>query len=212
MAIHDTTGKVNAPAFDRFLSITPQLSNTLRVDSHLNMTFELDEPTEYRQLWLTMNVKNDGRFLQKALEAQRDFIASWKADQDPDFVNFVVIQSMPKVLFESSVNRGGNVTGMEREAGDAILYQMQHMVRNAEQEAAARKRLIPMRDALKQYSIDIGVDIEWQYLAYADGSQDPLSTYGPENIELMRNVATKYDPQGVFQSRVPGGFKLFKSA
>lgn len=211
-ALHDTTGSVRPPAFDGFLSITPQLSNTLRVDSHLNMAIELDEPTEYRQIWLTMNVKNDARFIRKALEAQRKFIDGWKADQDPDFVNFVVIQAMPKVLFAHSVDKGGNVTGMEREADNAILYQMQHMVRSAAQEVEARRRLIPMRDALKQYSIEIGVDVEWQYLGYSDGTSDPLSTYGPQNIQLMRNVAARYDPEGIFQHRVPGGFKLPKSA
>lgn len=176
------------------------------------MAIELDEPTEYRQIWLTMNVKNDARFIRKALEEQRKFVDGWKADQDPDFVNFVVIQAMPKVLFAHSVDKGGNVTGMEREADNAILYQMQHMVRSATQEVEARRRLIPMRDTLKQYSIEIGVDVEWQYLGYSDGTLDPLSTYGPQNIQLMRDVAAKYDPERIFQHRVPGGFKLPKSA
>lgn len=208
VALHDTTGTARAPAYDRFLSITPQISDTLRVDSHLNMTIELDEPEGYRQIWVTITVKNDARFVRKALEAQRDFIDGWKADQDPDFVNFVTIQAMPKLLFEQSVKRGGNITGMERETDNAVLYQMQHMVRTADQEAEARKRLMPMRQALKQYSRDLGIDVEWQYLGYSDGGHDPLSTCGPENIQLMQDVAAKYDPDGVFQRRVTGGFKL----
>lgn len=51
----------------------------------------------------------------------------------------------------------------------------------------------------------------FRYLNYSDISQDPLSTYGEDNFKRMREVAMKYDPTGVFQTRVPGGFKLSKA-
>jgi hypothetical protein len=35
-----------------------------------------------------------------------------------------------------------------------------------------------------------------------------LSGYGEKNLEHMRKVSEKYDPEGVFQTMVPGGFKL----
>ncbi|KAI1871137.1 hypothetical protein JX265_006177 [Neoarthrinium moseri] len=207
-ALHDTTGTVRAPAYKEFLSIAPQISDTLRTDSHLNMTVELEEPLGYRQVWITLTGKNDARFIRKAVEAQSSFIESWKASQDADFLNYITFQAMPTVLFEQSIARGGNVLGMDREKGNAILFQMQHMVRNADQEAEARHRLIAMRMALKDYAKDIGTDVEWEYLGYADESQNPLATYGRENVAFLRDVATKYDPESVFQLRVPGGFKI----
>ncbi|KAM0816714.1 hypothetical protein AB5N19_02516 [Seiridium cardinale] len=211
-ALHDTTGTERAPAYDEFLSITPQLSNTLRHDSHLNMTVELEEPLGYRQIWVTLTGKNDARFIRKGVEAQASFIAAWQADQDADFLNYITFQAMPTLIFKHSVEKGGNVIGMDRETDNAILFQLQHMVRTAEQESEARARLIAMRESLKQYTIDEGIDVEWQYLGYADGSQDPLGTYGAENIQYIRDVAAKYDPEAVFQSRVPGGFKISKVA
>ena len=36
----------------------------------------------------------------------------------------------------------------------------------------------------------------------------PLESYGKANVQLLRNVSAKYDPQGVFQYMVPGGFKI----
>jgi hypothetical protein len=52
--------------------------------------------------------------------------------------------------------------------------------------------------------------MDFRYLNYCDISQDPLSTYGEDNIKQMQEVAIKYDPTGVFQRRVPGGFKISK--
>lgn len=46
------------------------------------------------------------------------------------------------------------------------------------------------------------------YLNYADKTQDPLSSYGPKNVKKMKDAARKYDPKGVFQKLVPGGFKI----
>lgn len=50
--------------------------------------------------------------------------------------------------------------------------------------------------------------VDFLYLNYSDISQDSLSTYGEDKIKQMREVAVKYDPTNVFQTRVPGGFKI----
>lgn len=50
--------------------------------------------------------------------------------------------------------------------------------------------------------------VTFRYLNYSDISQDPLRTYGESNVKQMKEVAVKYDPIGIFQTRVPGGFKI----
>ena len=59
--------------------------------------------------------------------------------------------------------------------------------------------------------ISIGAHEEFTYLNYAAPSQDPLASYGDANVEFLKHVAAKYDPKGVFQSLVPGGFKISKT-
>ncbi|KAI0134335.1 hypothetical protein BJ170DRAFT_716808 [Xylariales sp. AK1849] len=49
-------------------------------------------------------------------------------------------------------------------------------------------------------------------LNYADASQDHLGSYGLPNVQYMRDVAARYDLAGVFQLRVPGGFKILRVA
>ena len=55
---------------------------------------------------------------------------------------------------------------------------------------------------------DLGLLHEFQYINYADPRQDPIGSYGTENVEYLRQVSKKYDPNGVWQKQVPGGFKL----
>jgi hypothetical protein len=57
----------------------------------------------------------------------------------------------------------------------------------------------------------MGLLKDFVYLNYADPSQDPIGSYGRDNVRQLKQTSKKYDPRGIFQNRVPGGFKLFKS-
>ncbi|KAF1828989.1 FAD binding domain-containing protein [Decorospora gaudefroyi] len=54
-----------------------------------------------------------------------------------------------------------------------------------------------------------GVLHPWKYLNFAASFQSPLETYGADELAKLKNVGEKYDPGAVFQTQVPGGFKLF---
>lgn len=53
-----------------------------------------------------------------------------------------------------------------------------------------------------------GVYHPYKYLNFAASFQDPLGSYGKKELKKLKKVAHKYDPSGVFQTLVPGGFKL----
>lgn len=46
------------------------------------------------------------------------------------------------------------------------------------------------------------------YVNFAGSFQSPLCGYGPDNVAHLRRMAAKYDPRGVFQRLMSGGFKL----
>ncbi len=56
----------------------------------------------------------------------------------------------------------------------------------------------------------VGLYQRYKYLNYAAGFQDPIGSYGPQRVADLKRVSKKYDPQMLFQTRVRGGFKLFK--
>lgn len=61
---------------------------------------------------------------------------------------------------------------------------------------------------LNDYAKSIGKSNPFIYLDYAYKTQNPLEGYGEVNVKKIRDTAKKYDPQGVFQTMVPGGFKI----
>lgn len=65
---------------------------------------------------------------------------------------------------------------------------------------------------IEDYSRSLDAQVDYYYMNYADGTQDVLSSYGEENVRMALDVARKYDPTGVFQKRVVGGFKLPEAA
>jgi hypothetical protein len=48
------------------------------------------------------------------------------------------------------------------------------------------------------------------YLNYAFQEEDPIASYGAENVEFLREVSKDVDPEGVFQRLARGGFKLWR--
>ncbi|KGO52166.1 FAD linked oxidase, N-terminal [Penicillium expansum] len=48
----------------------------------------------------------------------------------------------------------------------------------------------------------------FNYIGDAAGFQSIFPGYGAENHQKLRDIAKKYDPQGVFQTLMPGGFKV----
>jgi hypothetical protein len=63
---------------------------------------------------------------------------------------------------------------------------------------------------IRDYAQSIGADNPYLYLNYADKKQNPLASYGAANVEKMKAAAMKYDPHGIFQNMMPGGFKISK--
>lgn len=65
-----------------------------------------------------------------------------------------------------------------------------------------------LEDVQKHASVG-GHNDPFIYLNYADPSwQDPIASYGDQNLKLMRSVSRRYDPDGFFQIALEGGFKL----
>ena len=63
---------------------------------------------------------------------------------------------------------------------------------------------------LGRYAQSVHGDTDWLYLNYANKNQDPLAGYGGANVAKLSAASKKYDPDQVFQKRVPGGFKVSK--
>jgi hypothetical protein len=91
-----------------------------------------------------------------------------------------------------------------------VVYQPYISWKGAEQDALFQNAGAELIKRIDDYAKSIGADNPYLYLDYADRTQDPLKSYGAENVKKMKAAAKKYDPFGVFQTLVPGGFKISK--
>lgn len=129
---------------------------------------------------------------------------------DRNMLSQCIFQPLPKLYTEKSIEAGGNVMGLERQTEDGVLLLALIEVPTADQRAAAYPKVKAWIKDLQAYAASIGSDQEWLYLNYADPGQEVLRSYGAENVNFMKQVAAKYDPEGVFQKLCHGGFKISK--
>lgn len=162
--------------------------------------------------WFTSTFKNDTRIVAKAAELHEQMVERLKAFiPDGDFVTQCLFQPFPRLFGQLSAAAGPNVLGIDRKPHNALLWLAVAQVRTPAQEVFAYALVRDWVRAVREFAatIDGGEGVqEWVYLNYADKSQDPLASYGVDNLRLMKEVAARYDPQQVFQTLNPGGFKL----
>lgn len=139
-----------------------------------------------------------------------EHLAQEISNQSPGCVFQMVLQPFPTSFGKHSVKRGGNMLGLERIKEDAVLFIIVVEGDTPGFYDMAHPLVKEAVDDLEAFAKSVDGDIPFRYLNYCDGTQDPLGSYGADNIRKMKAAAAKYDPTGVFQTRVPGGFKLSK--
>lgn len=209
-ALENTEGREKPAAFDEFLAIPDLISSTSRMASHLELTSELGQKAGYRDIWFTATIKPDREVMAKMLELHQEVCDFMTAQSSEYYSSQAMFQAIPTLFSEHSVQKGGNVLGLDREKEDLIMLLFTMAVESKEQEAIAQAQMRQWGDAVMEFARSRGSAADWQYINYAYDYQDPLSSYGAENVRKIRQAAAKYDPNGVFQTRAPGGFKVTK--
>jgi hypothetical protein len=63
--------------------------------------------------------------------------------------------------------------------------------------------------AINNATFEAGLYDAFNYIGDAAAFQSIFPGYGPENHERLQAIAQKYDPNRVFQTLMPGGFKVY---
>jgi hypothetical protein len=126
------------------------------------------------------------------------------------FTTQCLFQPMPTLFAARSVQRGGNVLGLDKVKENALLWLLTGSTQTPEQDAIMREKLTAFSATLNLFSEARNSNIDWQYLNYVDQTQNPLESYGKDGIDFICKVAAKYDPSGKFQKKVVSGWKISK--
>ena len=120
----------------------------------------------------------------------------------------LTIQPVPPAITSKDGPAGGNSLGLDSSDGALVLALISATWDDPDDDALVE---VKAQESLRHF-IDEAKERklwnEWLYLNYANQSQDPIAGYGADVQQRFREVSGKYDPEGVFQKLVPGGFKL----
>lgn len=153
---------------------------------------------------MNITVKADSTTLEAASEIYKNALRPVKEVES--LTCSFTLQPYPLSLLEKSV---GNSLGLSTTDGslvsvlllcywkntsddEAILSMMKNALAKMKEVAESQKHLVP-----------------YVYSNYASSDQDPIASYGSNEKKKLQEVSTKYDPEGLFQTGCPGGFKLF---
>ncbi|KAL8364736.1 hypothetical protein RB595_003830 [Gaeumannomyces hyphopodioides] len=203
-------GSKDEKPFEKFGAVGPcnSMMGEVKISAFVR---QISMPPGQREIWFTLTFKNDLRIVNKAIAGHEAMVEKLKALMpDGNFSTQCVLQPLPTLFARHSVERGGNVLGLDQVTDNAVLWLGTVSVPTKELGDAAYELLRTYTAETEAHARELGLDVPWRHLNYADPSQQVLATYGATNVEKMRAAAKKYDPDGVFQTLMPGGFKISK--
>ncbi|KAL4999586.1 hypothetical protein BDV10DRAFT_184218 [Aspergillus recurvatus] len=169
---------------------------------------ELEPESGLHSSFFTLTFANDAAILKKAVEIQERLIGEVKKVAKSDEWNIKSLyQPLPGFFAEIGRKKGGNVLGLD-EGRDYILDLLWLTWDHVDDTALFDWVGKMFMGELDDFAQSAGGDYPYDYLNYAADSQNPLRSYGEENLDFLKTLAKEPDPQGIFQTQLHGGFKV----
>ncbi|KAI4118823.1 MAG: hypothetical protein LQ345_001216 [Seirophora villosa] len=205
-----TKPEVNPEVLRPFTGIKPQLGTTMRLTNLSDVTSEQvgNAPYGLRQLFLTRTYGNDADFLAQVFRIANTTLQSFAGV--PGLAYALVYQPLPSAITSRAADSGGNPLGLDPASGPQVLAMQTIQWTSAADDALINRGAREIWRQADELAVERGLMRDWVYLNYAAPDQDPLGSYGEGNVRVLREVSRKYDPTGLFQTSVPGGFKLWR--
>lgn len=198
----------NPPVFKELLAIEPQLQNTLGFTNLSTLTNEPGLPVPLNSLFYTATYGVSATLLAKILDISNETFYSTYS-QVPDGVLWsLAFEPLPTLVTKFGPIKGGNSLGTTPADGNGVVLLLSAFWASTSANAFVQQTAQTVMQKAEKAAKDMGMLHEFEYLNYANQAQNPILTYGRENVASLRAAAKTYDPRGVFQTQVPGGFKL----
>ncbi|KAF9869992.1 geranylgeranyl pyrophosphate synthase [Colletotrichum karsti] len=215
---YDTLGREEPPIFAKFRDDAetygaPKIVSTARVTSLSDLAEELNlsEPAGMRSRFTTATFKVDVDLLQLMAgyfveEVERALDKG--LSEDARFAPMLGIQPLGKNILQAQAKRGGNVMGLEEESGPLIVCSFGWEWSDEANDAIVTAGIQSVLEQSVAAAKERGLYHPFKYMNYAAEDQDPVGSYGDENVEFLKKVKETYDSEGLFAKLVPGGHKI----
>lgn len=210
--LSNTANIANATTLKPMISMDKQLGNSLRSDTMGNFTREFfaDVNDKYH-IWFTSTYTMNPDFILYTQEQHELLVQQLRAalPNGTQFTSLTTHHAITPTVVSHS--KGNNVLGLEKHVANNTvghMFLIWVQLKTAQDEAVALPIVQAWHKKLGEEGTKRRMNWNWEYLNYAHGLQDPIRTYGEENVRKLRKASKKYDPKGVFQTLRGSGFKI----
>ncbi|KAH7309214.1 hypothetical protein B0I35DRAFT_471058 [Stachybotrys elegans] len=119
------------------------------------------------------------------------------------------IQHVSRNVARAGLDKGGNPLGLPEEDHQwwTCLVDWEH----ESDDDLARSASIKTTDKWQEMAAQRNLAMPLLYMNDASRDQNPIASYGSENMSKLKAIALKYDPQAMFQRFQNGGFLLSRT-
>jgi len=181
--------------------------STLKVQTLTSATDEMNmlNPPGRRQVFAMTTIKNDPATLAAAHAAYDEAIASLNRVKVKGLVWTLVMQP----LLPDWVRKGdANPSGVHDIDEALVIVSFTVNWEEAQNDEFVKSTTRQTVEKIEAFAVANKTSHRYRYVNYCAEWQKPFEGYGKENLEFLRNVSRKYDPEGMFQRGCVGGFKL----
>ncbi|OBT96984.1 hypothetical protein VE01_05554 [Pseudogymnoascus verrucosus] len=202
----------NPPIFQPLVNIKPQLSNNIAITniSSIALGQKMGAKVAYNKnhLSYTGTYGNDAALLSKIFDISNATVHKIMPQINGGIKWVTMMEPFPALVDSFGEKNGGNSLGLSADTGDRIVILQLAQFEGHGANDLVDTELHNMFDEIASVASEMGLLRRFRYLNYADKQQNPIASYGPENVAQLQATSKKYDPHGLFQRQAPGGFKL----
>ncbi|POS76992.1 oxidoreductase [Diaporthe helianthi] len=162
------------------------------------------EPNIDRKFWATSTLVSSAEAVRITYE---HFNATVGDLQDVENISyFLSLEPLPPALYAR--HAASNPLGLQDRNQSLIILFLAASYSNEADVLKVEQAGKAMLAGIEEDARKLNLFDPYVYLNYAASHQDPIASYGEENVERLRSIAKAVDPEGVFRTQVPGGFKI----
>ncbi|RYN17082.1 hypothetical protein AA0112_g12228 [Alternaria arborescens] len=215
---YDALGRVEPPIFTQFKDNveaygTAKIMSTARVTSVSDLADELNqsEPAGMRSRFTTAtfsaNVGLLALMVDIFVEQVQKALDNGLQD-DQGFAPMLGIQPLTQNILKAQTTRGGNVMGLHDDQAPLVVCSFGWEWSRESDDPTVIAGIKAVLEQSVSAAKERGLYHPFKYMNYAAKDQNPVRSYGKENVEFLKRVREAYDADGVFTTLMPGGHKI----
>ena len=115
---------------------------------------------------------------------------------------------LTKALLQNSKLAGGNAMSIDPADGPLLIVLINPTWNLAEDDERIHKAVEDLLVTFRELASAKGLLHRYVFTNYAYQREDLFKGYGEDGLKRLKETSKKFDPDGIFQTAVPGGFKL----